>query len=86
VNLLGSRAKESESLVTEIGRETGKIIYSIINGIPVSEIESRLLDADSLDLYISLDRAKALGINIPQALVDKATFLVENGVEVERKK
>jgi len=66
------------------GREGGKLVYDVIKGTRPNEIESRLVDKDSLNLYVNLDRAAQMGIEIPDALVLKATFVVKDGMETEK--
>lgn len=60
----------------QVGIETGKIVYDLINGKKPSEIESRVLSADSLTFYINLDRAKKLNVTIPQQFIDIADEVV----------
>ncbi|RAO99039.1 ABC transporter substrate-binding protein [Petrotoga sp. 9PW.55.5.1] len=60
----------------QVGIETGKIVYDLINGKKPSEIESRVLSADSLTFYINLDRAKKLNVTIPQQFIEIADEVV----------
>jgi len=57
----------------------------IIRGKTPSEIESRLIGPESLQLLINLDYAKQIGLMIPEALIARASFIIENGVEREIK-
>jgi len=66
------------------GLETGEIVYKILNGTPVSEIESRLISAESLILYVDKDLAQELGIELPKSVLESADMIVENGVEKEQ--
>jgi len=65
------------------GLETGEIVYQLLTGVPVSEIESRLISADSLILYIDLDLAQELGLEVPQNVISRANIILENGIEEE---
>ncbi len=65
------------------GREGGKLVYDVLLGKAPSEIESGLVDKDSLNLYVNLDRAEKMDIRIPDSLISKATFIVKNGIEKE---
>jgi len=60
----------------QVGIETGKIVYDLINGKKPSEIDSRVLSADSLIFYINLDRAKNLNVTIPQQFIEIADEVV----------
>jgi putative ABC transport system substrate-binding protein len=65
------------------GLETGEIVYQLLTGVPVSEIESRLISADSLILYVDLDLAEEIGLEVPENVVSRANVVVKNGVEEE---
>ncbi|ACR78808.1 MULTISPECIES: ABC transporter substrate-binding protein [Kosmotoga] len=65
----------------QVGIETGRIVLALLKGAKPSEIESRILGPDSLELFVNLDLAKALGVEIPKELVERADIVVENGVE-----
>ncbi len=65
------------------GLETGEIVYQLLTGVPVSEIESRLISADSLILYVDLDLAEDIGLEVPENVLSRANIVVENGVEEE---
>lgn len=68
----------------KIGRLTGKQAIELINGTSINEIESKLMDVDALDLFINMDLADELGIEIPDELVQKANFIFLDGKEMER--
>lgn len=68
----------------QVGVETGKLLVEILKGKKPSELESHLLGPDSLLLYINLDLAQQLKVNIPKELVDRANIIVQNGQEVKR--
>ena len=65
------------------GLETGEIVYQLLKGVGVSQIESRLISAESLILYIDLDTAGLLSVQIPDNVLAKANVIVENGQEKE---
>ncbi|MFO7881658.1 MAG: ABC transporter substrate-binding protein [Kosmotogaceae bacterium] len=65
-----------------VGRETGKIVFDILQGKEPSEIESRIIGADSLVLYVDVDLAEELDIILPDSLIDRADILVMEGVEI----
>jgi len=67
----------------KIGLKTGELVAEILKGTPVNELESGILSADSLDLYIDLDLASDLELELPESLIVKADFIVENGQETE---
>jgi len=68
----------------QVGRETGKLVYEIMNGKKPEELESRLVDSESLTLYINLDIAEKVGMEVPESLLAKADFIVKDGVETAR--
>jgi len=47
--------------------ETGRIVLALLNGAKPSEIESRILGPDSLELF--------------DELVERADIVIENGIE-----
>ncbi len=67
-----------------VGVETGQLLVELIKGKKPQDLESRVLGADSLLLYINLDLAKQLNIDIPKDLVDRANVLVQDGREVKK--
>jgi putative ABC transport system substrate-binding protein len=66
------------------GIETGELVYQLLSGKKVSELESSLISADSLILYIDLDMAAKLELVIPDNVMAKANIIVENGMEKEQ--
>lgn len=58
-----------------LGRETGKIVVRILNGEKAGAIP--VYTPQKLDLYVSPTNAKAEGITLPQAVIDKAKEVVE---------
>ncbi len=63
------------------GIDTSRMVLEIIRGKTPSEIESRLIGPESLQLLINLDYAKRIGLKIPEVLIRRASFIIENGVE-----
>lgn len=62
----------------DLGYQTGMMAADILEGkVEVSELAVQL--SEVTELVINLDTAKALNLNIPQDLLDRAT-LIENGV------
>ena len=59
----------------DLGRETGKIVGKILNGENAGNIP--VYTPQTLDLYVSPKNAKAEGITLPQAVIDKAKEVVE---------
>lgn len=58
-----------------VGIETGKIAAKVLRGIKISELETiRMPDQD---LYLNPQAAKLQGIEIPAALLEKATRLIQ---------
>jgi len=68
-----------------LGLDTGKIVWEILNGKPVSDIESRLMNADSLLLLINMDVAEEISLAIPDLLIARADFLIVNGSEQQKR-
>ncbi len=67
--------------VGNLGLDTGTIVWDLLHGKPVSELESRLMNANALLLLIDLDTAQDIGLQIPDALMARADYLVVNGVQ-----
>lgn len=86
IPVFGTEANQVEAgaLMTEgidyydLGYQTGMMAADILEGkVEVSELAVQL--SEVTELVINLDTAKALNLNIPQDLLDRAT-LIENGV------
>lgn len=59
----------------DLGRETGKIVYQVLQGtspatIPVYRVKK-------LDIHVSPKNAAAQGLTLPQAVIDKADKVIE---------
>ncbi len=64
-----------------MGRATGRLIAEILEGADPNDIPVQYMtDADDLILHVNMDVAKALGIELPASLIDRAGKIVENGV------
>lgn len=60
---------------TDLGKEAGKIIARILKGEKPADIPVHI--SENLDLYISKKHAAEQGIILPQAVIDRATKVVE---------
>jgi putative ABC transport system substrate-binding protein len=64
----------------KLGRATGRVVADILNGADPGAIPTLYLtDPSDLDLLINLDVAGDLGIDVPPALLEDASMVVENG-------
>ena len=61
------------------GLLTGEIVERYLNGERLEDIGTLYLDQDSLEIYLNLDVAKALSIEIPQEIVNSAAIVVNDG-------
>ena len=62
------------------GRATGEMVIRILKGEKPENIPVRLMtDPSDSDLLFDLDAAKNCGITIPQAYLDQANMIYENG-------
>ncbi|MGJ8455381.1 ABC transporter substrate-binding protein [Pseudothermotoga sp. U03pept] len=68
----------------QVGVETGQLLVELLKGAKPSDLESHVVGPDSLVLYINLDIAKQLGVEIPADLVDRADIVVRDGQEVAK--
>ena len=59
----------------QIGRQTGDIVLRILNGEDPGSIPVTI--ASGSDLFVNPAAAEAMGIEIPQAVMDRATTIVE---------
>ena len=58
---------------TVLGEETGKMAAQVLTGTPTSEIPVKTLD--NFSTIINLDTANALGITIPEDILESATVI-----------
>ena len=63
----------------EVGLRSGEQALEILKGKDISEIESKILSADVLELYIDLDLAERMELTIPDEVINIADIIVENG-------
>ena len=64
----------------KFGRATGRLIADILEGANPAEIPTLFLtDPSDLDLLINLDVAAELGLDVPDALMQDASIVIENG-------
>lgn len=64
------------------GLLTGQLIEQVLKGTAPSEIGTQYLDAASLEIYINLDVAEVLGIEIPESILSSATYVIKDGVDI----
>lgn len=68
-----------------IGIATAKIVERILNGEVPGDIGTVVLtDPSDFELWINEDMADKLNISIPQDLIDTATVIVKDGVEIKK--
>ncbi|MFN4190635.1 MAG: ABC transporter substrate-binding protein [Pseudothermotoga sp.] len=68
----------------QVGVETGQLLVALLKGAKPSDLESHVVGPDSLVLYINLDIAKQLNVEIPPDLLDRANIVVKDGKEVSK--
>jgi len=68
----------------EVGLRSGEQALEILKGKDITEIESKILSADVLELYIDLDLAERMELTIPQEVINIADILVENDRTTEK--
>lgn len=59
----------------QIGRQTGEVVVEVLNGADPGSIPGRI--AMGSDLVINPGAAAQMGVEIPQAVIDRATRVVE---------
>ncbi|AFG36400.1 ABC transporter substrate-binding protein [Spirochaeta africana] len=63
-----------------MGRATGRLIAEIEGGREIGSIPTQYMtDPADVDLVVNLDVAAALGIDVPQSVLEMATTIIENG-------
>jgi putative ABC transport system substrate-binding protein len=68
-----------------IGIATGKLVERCIKGEDPASIGTIVLsDPSDFELWVNLDVAKKLNIEISQAMLDKATVIVKNEKEIKQ--
>ncbi|HEY8541817.1 MAG TPA: ABC transporter substrate-binding protein [Pseudothermotoga sp.] len=68
----------------QVGVETGQLLVALLKGAKTSDLESHVVGPDSLVLYINLDIAKQLNVEIPSDLLERANIVVKDGKEVSK--
>ncbi|GAA5234825.1 ABC transporter substrate-binding protein [Verticiella sediminum] len=58
----------------DLGRQTGAIVVRILKGEKPGDIASAR--SDNVDLFVNLRAAQAQGVEVPQAVIDKATEVI----------
>jgi len=66
----------------EVGLRTGEQALEILNGVNIAQIPSKILPAEVLELYIDIDLANVMELEIPEAVIEKADMIIENGEEI----
>lgn len=56
-----------------LGKETGTMAALVLNGAATADMAVKTMT--DMDIYVNTDTAKAIGIEIPQSVLDKATDL-----------
>lgn len=59
----------------DLGRNTGKIVYRVLNGEKAGDIP--VYTAKALDIHVSPKHAQEQGLTLPQAVIDKAKEVVK---------
>lgn len=64
----------------KMGLATGRLIKQILDGKKTADFPVQYMtDAKDVDILINLDSAKALGIVVPQDVIDGASIVVKDG-------
>ena len=63
------------------GRLTGEVIERILNGENPEDIGTLYLE--NLEIYINLDVAEKLGIDIPEDILRNARYIISDGAEIQ---
>lgn len=68
----------------KMGRATGRLVVDILNGAdPAAPPTLFMTDPSDIDLYINMDIADRLGIEVPGELQDNASTLIKGGSNVK---
>ena len=62
-------------------RLTGEVVKRILDGENPEEIGTLYLE--NLEIYVNLDVAESLGIQIPDSLLEQASYIIRDGAEIE---
>ena len=65
----------------ESGRLTGEVIKRVLDGEQPEAIGTLYLE--NLEIYVNLDTAAALGIEIPEDILKSASFIIKDGAEIQ---
>ena len=63
------------------GVQTGKIVEMVLSGASPKEIGTEYLDSSSLEIYVNLDVAEKLGLDIPADIVNDAKTVIKDGIQ-----
>ncbi len=61
---------------------TGQIVERYLKGEALEDIGTLYLDQESLEIYLNLDVAKALGLDISENIISSAHTIIENGEQI----
>ena len=61
------------------GLLTGEIVERYLDGENLEDIGVVYLDQESLEIYLNMDVASALGLTIPETIADSAAIVVSGG-------
>ena len=61
------------------GLLTGEIVERYLDGENLEDIRVVYLDQESLEIYLNMDVASALGLTIPETIADSAAIVVSGG-------
>ena len=64
------------------GLLTGELVERYLDGESLEDIGVVYLDQDSLEIYLNMDVAKALSLDIPEEIVNSAAIVINDGREV----
>ncbi|MDC7222916.1 MAG: ABC transporter substrate-binding protein [Spirochaetales bacterium] len=68
----------------KMGKATGRLLVEILNGADPATIPTQFMtDPSDIDLYINMDVAKELNIDVPADLQENASTLIKGGVNVK---
>lgn len=63
------------------GRLTGEVIKRILDGENPADIGTLYLE--NLEIYVNLDVAEELGIDIPESILTRSAYIIRDGAEIQ---
>ena len=67
----------------KMGLTTGRLALEILNGASPASIPTRFMSVDDIELYVDLDIAEKLGIEVPENLVNRAKTVIKDGETIK---